>query len=63
LNPNGSFDTSFSGDGKRLIGFCDGSLDEGNALARQPLDGKYVLAGSTRCFTGGADFAVARVLP
>lgn len=63
LNPNGSLDTTFSGDGKVAIGFCGGSEEEGFALLRQPLDGKYVLAGSTTCGIGGKDFAVARVLP
>lgn len=63
LNPNGSLDTSFSGDGKLAFGFCSGSVEESFALALQPSDGKYVLAGSTNCGIGGKDFAVARVLP
>ena len=63
LNPNGSFDTTFSGDGRVVVGFCGGSEEEGFGLLRQPADGKYVLAGSTSCGIGGKDFALARVLP
>ena len=60
LNPGGGLDTSFSGDGKVIIDF--GGADSGNALARQPLDGKYVLVGYN---DNGSqtDFALARVLP
>ena len=41
-NPNGSLDTSFSGDGKRSTGF--GGDDAANAVALQA-DGKIVAAG------------------
>ena len=60
LNPAGVFDTTFSNDGKFTIEF--GGYDFGGALALQPLDGKYVLAGSTGNGTQ-SDFALARVLP
>ena len=39
------------------------SVEESFALFRKPSDGKFVLAGSTHCGTGGKDFAVVRVLP
>jgi uncharacterized delta-60 repeat protein len=61
LNTNGSFDTTFSGNGKATVDF-GGGIDRGSALALQPSDGKYVLAGDT--FDGAqTDFALARVLP
>jgi uncharacterized delta-60 repeat protein len=52
-NPNGSLDTSFSGDGKQTTDF--GSFDQANGVALQA-DGKIVVVG----FTGGGDFALAR---
>jgi uncharacterized delta-60 repeat protein len=57
LNAGGSFDTAFSGDGKATIDF--GGFDFASALALQPLDGKYVVGGST---TDNIqyDFALAR---
>ncbi len=59
-NPNGSLDTSFSGDGKQLTDF--GGLDAANAVALQ--GGKIVLAGTGSVGgTGGNDFAVARYKP
>jgi uncharacterized delta-60 repeat protein len=59
-NPNGSLDTSFSGDGKQLTDF--GGLDAANAVALQ--GGKIVLAGSGSLGgTGGDDFALARYKP
>lgn len=62
LNDNGSFDVTFSGNGKALIDF--GLYDAGAALAIQP-DGKYVLAGYTKEFYAFPPirFALARVLP
>lgn len=65
LNSNGSFDTSFSGDGKVRVDWGGASLDFGYALALQPLDGKYVLGGTSDSgqFPGQDDFALARVLP
>src|SRR5256714_1361511 len=55
-NPNGSLDTSFSGDGKQTTDF--GSFDEANGVALQT-DGKIVVVG----LTGGGDFALARYNP
>ena len=61
LNTNGSLDTTFSGNGKVTVDF-GGGIDRGSALALQPSDGKYVVAGYT--FDGAqTDFALARVLP
>jgi len=54
-NPNGSLDTSFSGDGKQTTGF--GSRGDGAAAVALQGDGKIVAAGS-----GGEDFALARYL-
>jgi uncharacterized delta-60 repeat protein len=56
LNPNGSFDTAFSGDGKQIIDF--GYHDMATAVALQP-DGKIVVAG----FSGSSnpDFVLARL--
>jgi hypothetical protein len=60
LNPNGTLDSSFSGDGKTTIDF-GGKDDYAFALARQS-NGRYVLGGYT--FNGTQrDFALARVLP
>ena len=60
LNSGGTLDSAFSGDGKVTINF--GGFDSGIALALQPSDGKYIVAGSIN--TGAdADFALARVLP
>jgi uncharacterized delta-60 repeat protein len=61
LNPNGSFDTGFSGDGKLLIDF-GGHNDFGSALVRQP-DGKYVIGGYVNPTASNTDFGLARVLP
>jgi len=60
LNTSGSFDTTFSGDGKATVDF--GGSDFGNALAIQSTDGKYILAGYINDGTQ-RDFALARVLP
>ncbi len=59
-NPNGSPDTSFSGDGKVLTDFGSGD-DLSYSLALQP-DGKIVVAGRS---SNGADwdFALARYNP
>jgi len=62
LNSDGSFDTTFSGDGKVIVDFGDGQA-YGRALALQPLDGKYVLCGAAVVDTPSYDFACARVLP
>jgi uncharacterized delta-60 repeat protein len=59
LNPNGTADASFSGDGKATVNF--GRHDQAMSLLRQG-DGKYVLGGLTFGATPN-DFALARVLP
>ena len=56
LNPDGSFDTSFDGDGTAGADF--GGADYGYAVALQP-DGRIVVAGSA----GGEDVGVARFNP
>src|SRR5688572_17010421 len=61
LNSNGSFDTTFSGDGKILVDF--GGEEWASALALQPSDGKYVLGGYASFDGVQYDFALARVLP
>jgi uncharacterized delta-60 repeat protein len=55
FNPDGSLDTSFSGDGKRTQGF--GGSDRAHGVAIQA-DGKIVVAG-----VGDGDFALARYNP
>ncbi len=58
--PNGTLDTSFSGDGKQLTDF--GGFAAANAVALQ--GGKIVLAGTGSLGgTGGNDFALARYKP
>ncbi len=64
-NPDGSRDSSFSGDGR--INFSFGpdltGIDRGSAVALQP-DGKIVVAGTTDAGGGNINhFAVARLLP
>jgi uncharacterized delta-60 repeat protein len=56
LNPNGSPDTTFGGDGKATVDFAVAAF--GNAVALQP-NGRIVVAGER---TGGEDFAVARLV-
>jgi uncharacterized delta-60 repeat protein len=59
-NPNGSLDTTFSGDGKQTTDF--GGSDAANGVALQ--GGKIVLVGSGSLGgTGGNDFALARYNP
>jgi uncharacterized delta-60 repeat protein len=59
-NPNGSLDTSFSGDGKQTTDFgCCANV--ANAVAIQA-NGKIVTVGSTDANSGG-DFALARYNP
>jgi uncharacterized delta-60 repeat protein len=55
-NPNGSPDTTFSGDGRLTTDF-DGGADAAHALALQP-DGRIVLGGESK-----GDFAAARYQP
>lgn len=65
LNADGSLDTSFTGDGRKFIGFNFGGEadDRGAAIAIQP-DGSILIAGYAQAGPGGDDdFAVARVTP
>jgi uncharacterized delta-60 repeat protein len=56
-NPNGTLDTSFSGDGKQTTDFGIGCCDQANGVALQA-NGKIVAVG-----TPGAGFALARYNP
>jgi uncharacterized delta-60 repeat protein len=60
LDSGGGFDNTFSGNGKVTIDFF-GNEDFGFALARQPWNGRYVLAGYTN--DNPDNIALARVLP
>jgi uncharacterized delta-60 repeat protein len=60
LNPNGSLDTSFSGDGRRLVD-VEGSWDSANDVVRQA-DGRIVVAGGAELGTNRR-FVLARFLP
>jgi uncharacterized delta-60 repeat protein len=64
LKSNGNLDHSFSGDGKRFVGFGDASDDDrAFALALQG-DGRIVLAGAANLGgASGTDFAIARLRP
>jgi uncharacterized delta-60 repeat protein len=59
-NPNGSLDTSFSGDGKQTTDF--GGFDGANGVAIQP-DGKIVAIGFASSANGFDDFGLARYNP
>ena len=61
-NPNGSLDTTFSGDGKQTTNF-GGGFDEANAVALQGT--KIVAVGKvrSRCPGNEYDFALARYNP
>ena len=61
LNPGGSFDTTFSGDGKITVDF--GGKAAFFALALDPLEGKYVVGGYFDPEIGTTDMALARILP
>jgi uncharacterized delta-60 repeat protein len=61
-NPNGSLDTSFSGDGKQTSDFGFGASDAANGLAIQ-VDGKVVAVGLAGGGATGDDFALARYNP
>lgn len=68
LNNAGGFDNTFSQDGRVIVSYDDndwGPYDYGTALARQPLDGKYVVGGYINSYQSSVygDFALARVLP
>ena len=58
-NPNGTLDTSFSGDGKQTTDF--GGIDQARAVTLR--GGKAVVVGSGSRGTGGDDFALARYNP
>ena len=58
-NPDGSLDTTFSGDGKRRTSF--GGDDEANGVALQA-DGRIVAVGGGLGFDETSDFALARFL-
>ena len=57
--PNGSPDTTFSGDGKVNFGF--GAVRDDRASAIATREGKIIVAGSTSDVINGYDFAVARL--
>jgi uncharacterized delta-60 repeat protein len=59
-NPNGSLDTSFSGDGKQTTDFGGGDFADGVALQG---DGRIIAVGSSAPDGGGRDFALARYNP
>src|SRR5262245_40493594 len=59
FNSNGSLDTTFDGDGRRI--FINGGDDRIQAVAVQPSDGKIVAAGHTTLF-GTNDIFVLRFL-
>lgn len=62
LDTSGSFDNTFGGEGKVTVSF--GSLsDAGFTIARQPLDGKYVVGGYIQNGASNFDFALARLKP
>jgi len=63
-NPNGSLDTSFSGDGKQMTDFGSDTDAHGGRAALQG-NGRIVVAGSTYDGNpkGYRDFALARYLP
>jgi uncharacterized delta-60 repeat protein len=62
-NPNGTLDTSFSGDGKQTTSFSAGCCDGASALAIQG-DGKIVAVGLAGGGTGNpGHFALARYNP
>ena len=58
-NPNGSLDTSFSGDGTQTTDFGFGDLDSAGGVALQG-DGKIVAVGIASGGATGEDFALAR---
>ena len=62
LNPDGSLDSSFSGDGKQTVAFDLSSnvRDVAGAVAIQS-DGKIVVVGTAERSSGNSDFAVARL--
>jgi uncharacterized delta-60 repeat protein len=62
LNPNGSLDQTFSGDGRKTFGFGNGAANDfANAVAIDR-NGRIVAAGYSDQATTGSDFAIARLL-
>ena len=59
LNPDGSLDTSFDGDGKVIIPVGTGN-DVGNSVVLQS-DGKIVLTGYSDGSSGNSDFSLIRL--
>jgi len=62
LMPNGRLDRSFSGDGRRTVGFAGDDDDLFADLAIQP-NGRIVLAGQSRQPPNSFDVALARLRP
>ena len=58
--PNGSLDTTFSGDGLVITDVGSGDRHDVFALVIQPHDGRLVVAGLARDDNGASDFALAR---
>jgi uncharacterized delta-60 repeat protein len=67
LNPNGSFDNSFSGDGRVIVPFGDSefaravAIDNTGTRATNPHFGKIILAGERTNFEGRNELAMARL--
>ncbi|MDB5338745.1 MAG: repeat protein [Planctomycetaceae bacterium] len=63
LKTDGSLDTSFTGDGRKFIGFnSSGNGDDRGAAVKIQADGRIVVVGYAQAGgTGNDDFAIARV--
>ena len=63
LKTDGSLDTSFTGDGRKFIGFNNnGNGDDRGAAVKIQADGRIVVVGYAQAGgTGNDDFAIARV--
>ena len=63
LKTDGSLDTSFTGDGRKFIGFNnDGQGDDRGAAVKIQADGRIVVVGYAQAGgTGNDDFAISRV--
>ena len=63
LRTDGSLDTSFTGDGRKFIGFnADGTADDRGAAVAIQSNGAIVVVGYAQASgTGNDDFAIARV--
>ena len=62
LNPNGSLDPSFDGDGKRTIDFGFGTDERASSVLVQP-DGMILVGGSFSGGVNGSNFAFVRLKP